>query len=123
VSISTGNNCLDALFTKERFDRLEQSDAAFLKWLCGQGQYWFTREMEVFGHDGIYKWDVYAAAALICPELFIENSVEISPDLESMKSGMLLGQGETFTVNLPLLKDSASYIEHVYDVYAQFATH
>ena len=121
IKIATGNICLDALFTKERFDRLERSDAPFLRWLCGQGQYWFKREMEVFGHDGIYKWDVYAAAALLHPELFRENMVEISPDPESMKTGTLLGKGDLRTVDVPVLIDSNAYMEHVYDAYAAFA--
>ena len=121
ISIATGNICLDALFSKERFDRLGQSDAPFLRWLCDQGQYWFRREKEIFGHGGIYKWDIYAAAALLYPELFNKNTVEISPDVQSMKTGMLLGQGEPRTVNLPILKDSTVYKEHVYEVYARFA--
>ena len=122
VKIATGNNCLDALFSKKRFDRMGQGDAPFLRWLCAQGQYWFRREKEAFGHDGIYKWDVYAAAALLYPELFNENTVEISPDMQSIKTGMLLGRGEPCTVNLPLLKDSKAYEEHVYEVYARFAS-
>ena len=121
IKIATGNLCLDALFTKDRFDQLAQSDLPFLHWLNEQGQYWFRREKGVFGHDGIYKWDVYAAAALIFPEMFQENIVEISPDLQSMTTGMLLGQGEKVKVDLPILKNSEAYIEHVYECYTRFA--
>ena len=121
IKIATGNVCLGAMFTKERFDLLGQSEAPFLQWLCSQGQYWFEREHEYFGHDGIYKWDIYAAAALLHPELFNMNIVEISPDIESVKSGMLLGNGTQRTVVIPTLKDSISYIEHVYNSYASFA--
>jgi len=121
IKIATGNACLGALFTKERFDRLEQSDSPFLRMLCSQGQYWFKRENEYFGHDGIYKWDVYAAAALLCPELFELTTVQISPDTESLKSGMLIGSGASRTVDIPVLKDSDEYIEHVYEAYARFA--
>jgi purine nucleosidase len=121
IKIATGNNCLDALFSKKRFDLMAQSATPFLRWLCEQGQYWFRRENEVFGHDGIYKWDVYAAAVLLYPELFHENITEISPDLQSMKTGMLLGQGEPRTVNLPTIKDSKAYEEHVYETYARFS--
>jgi len=121
INIATGNLCIDALFSKERFDRMRQSDTPFLRWLCDQGQYWFCREKEVFGHDGIYKWDVYAAAVLMYPELFHENIVEVSPDLQSMKTGMLLGQGDPCIINLPILKDSKAYEEHVYESYARFA--
>lgn len=121
IAIATGNLCLGALFSKERFDMLGQSDADFLRWISAQGQYWFRREKDVFGHDGIYKWDVYAAAALLCPEFFHQNTVEISPDLKSLETGMLLGQGEVRKASLPVLKDSLSYQEHVYQTYARFA--
>jgi len=121
IQIATGNRCLDAIFTKERFDQFALSEAPFLRWLHEQGQYWFNREKEVFGHDGIYKWDIYAAAAMLHPELFHENIVDISPDLESMKTGMLLGQGEKIKVGLPILKDSDAFIEHICDAYTRFA--
>ncbi|MCL1994336.1 MAG: nucleoside hydrolase [Spirochaetes bacterium] len=121
LKIATGNNCLDALFSKERFDKMEHSDEPFLRWLHSQGQYWFRRENEVFGHDGIYKWDIYAAAALLFPQMFHENIVEISPDLQSLESGFLLGQGGRKKAGLPILKDSISYIDHVYETYSRFA--
>ncbi|MCL2391249.1 MAG: nucleoside hydrolase [Oscillospiraceae bacterium] len=121
IKIATGNVCLDALFTKERFDKLKQNDASFLQWLCNQGQYWFAREKEYFGHDGIYKWDIYAAAAILHLELFNQNEVEISPDPESMKTGHLIGQGQRILVDIPTLKDSAGYIEHVYKCYDAFS--
>ncbi|MDR0501899.1 MAG: nucleoside hydrolase [Treponema sp.] len=121
INVATGNTCLNALFSKERFDKLSQSEYTFLRWLYEQGQYWFHRENEVFGHGGIYKWDVYAAAALLYPELFNKNVVEISPDLNSLKTGMLLGGGNRRTVNVPVVKDKKAYEEHVYEIYSIFA--
>ena len=120
IRVATGNICLSALFSKKRFDRLSQSESPFLRWLQVQGQYWFEREKDVFGHEGIYKWDVYAAAALLCPEFFEERKVEISPDERSMQTGMLLGQGERRTIILPAVKDSKAFEEHVYEAYAMF---
>lgn len=121
IRIATGNHCMDALFSKERFDRLGQSGSPFLRWMHGQAQYWFQREKEAFGHDGIYKWDVYAAACLLYPELFDENMTEISPDLQSLKDGLLAGNGETRRASLPVLKDAGEYQKHVYEMYARFA--
>ncbi|MCL2202291.1 MAG: nucleoside hydrolase [Oscillospiraceae bacterium] len=121
IKIATGNICLDALFTKERFDKLKDSSIPFLQWLCAQGQYWFEREKEYFGHDGIYKWDIYSVAVLTSPELFSSNEVHISPDEDSMKTGNLIGQGASFSVEIPVIKDVSSYIEHVYAAYENFA--
>jgi len=121
IKIATGNVCLDALFTKTRFCALNDSEVPFLRWLCVQGQYWFDRENTVFGHDGIYKWDIYATAALLHPELFESNSTIITPDEHSIKKGNLLGSGIAVTVDIPILKDADKYIEHVYKCYAKFA--
>ncbi|MCL2616203.1 MAG: nucleoside hydrolase [Defluviitaleaceae bacterium] len=121
VIIATGNVCLGALSTKARFDQMAQSEIPFLRWLNGQGQYWFERENNVYGLGGIYKWDVYAAAALLCPEFFDDRVVEISPDPQSMKSGMLMGQGKRRAVNMPVVKDSNAFEEHIYACYARFA--
>ena len=121
IKIATGNNCLGALFSKKRFDMLKTENAPFLNWLCKQGQYWFQREKEYFGHDGIYKWDVYAAAALLCPEYFDENTVTISPDPQSMEKGMLIGHGLSRRVMLPTIKNAAEFEKHVYDSYARFS--
>jgi len=121
IKIATGNNCLAALFTTERFGQLQTSDVPFLRWLHESGIYWFKRENEVFGNDGIYKWDVYAAAALLFPEMFDENIVEISPTPESMKTGMLLGGGTPKKVSLPQVKDSNAFMEHVYESYTAFS--
>jgi len=122
VKIATGNICLDALFTKIRFDELRQSENPFLLWLNSKGQYWFDREKEYFGHDGIYKWDIYAVAIILYPELFESNFVKISPDLESMKSGNLIGNGDTRTVDIPVIKNVSEYIENVYEAYERFAS-
>lgn len=121
IKIATGNNCLDALFLKKDFDVLKSSDQPFLQWLHGQAQYWFEREKDVFGHDGIYKWDIYAAAALLNPHLFEEQLTCITPDFESLKTGFLLGAGTACTVNLPKIKDVHQYVKHIYDTYDKFA--
>lgn len=121
IKIATGNNCLAALFTKASFDKLNSEGNAFLSWLYKEGQYWFKREKEVFKNEGIYKWDVYAAAVLINPDLFHDRLVAIAPDRDSLKTGFLLGEGEKRIVNLPEIKDPAVYIQHVYEAYKAFS--
>lgn len=120
IKIATGNNCLDALFTKEEFDKLSSEKNVFLNWLYKESQYWFQREKEVFKNDGIYKWDVYAAAVLIYPELFNDRFIAITPDRDSLKTGFLLGEGKKRIVNLPEIKKPKIYIQHVYNTYKAF---
>lgn len=119
IIIATGNTCLDGFFTRERFERLKEGNN-FERWLYENSLYWFHREKNVFENHGIYIWDILSAAALLNPELFIENSIEISPDEESMKTGLLLGKGKRRKVIIPKIKDIDTYIEHVYEQYKKF---
>ncbi|NLK42804.1 MAG: nucleoside hydrolase [Tissierellia bacterium] len=119
IIIATGNTCLDGFFTRERFEKLKAGND-FEKWLYRNSLYWFDREKCYFENHGIYIWDILAAAALLNPSLFIENMVEVSPDEESMKSGLLLGKGEKRKVVIPKIKDVDMYIEHVYEQFKTF---
>lgn len=119
IIIATGNTCLDGFFTRERFEKLKKGND-FEKWLYGQSQYWFDREKNVFDNHGIYIWDILSAAVLFNPDLFIENTLEINPDKESMKTGLLFGKGKTREVIIPKIKDIDKYIEHVYEQYKKF---
>lgn len=119
IIIATGNTCLDGFFTRERFERLKEGND-FERWLYDNSLYWFNREKCVFDNHGIYIWDVLAAAALLNPDLFIENLVEISPDEESMKKGLLFGEGKKKKVIIPKIKDVDEYIDHVYEQFKIF---
>src|SRR5699024_7425983 len=119
IIIATGNTCLDGFFTKERFERLREGND-FEKWLYHEGLYWFDREKDVFGNNGIYIWDILSAVALLNPHLIKEESIKISPDQESMKEGLLIGKGWTREITIPKIIDIDTYIEHVYEQYKIF---
>ena len=122
IKIATGNNCMDALFKKKDFDnKLDKSDNEFIRWLHDSSEYWFEREKNEFGHEGIYKWDVYAAAMLINPHLFRDCPTDISPDMESLKSGCLMGKGKKIKINLPHIINDTEYENHVYEMYDRFS--
>lgn len=114
--IGTGNTCLDGFFTRERFEELKEGND-FEKWLYKESLYWFDREKDVFDNHGIYIWDILSAAALLNPDLFIMETLEIAPDEESMKTGMLLGKGKKRKVIIPKIKNVDEYMEHVYGQY------
>ncbi|MBU5675733.1 nucleoside hydrolase [Alkaliphilus sp. MSJ-5] len=119
IIIATGNTCLDGFFTRERFNKLKEGND-FERWLFAESQYWFDREQKVFENKGIYIWDILAAAALLNPHLFIENTIDIAPDEEGMKKGLLLGKGKMRKVIIPKIRDIDEYIEHVYEQYKIF---
>ncbi|SHJ58367.1 purine nucleosidase [Hathewaya proteolytica DSM 3090] len=117
--IATGNTCLSCFFTIERFEKLKDG-SKFEKWLYHESVYWFEREKKVYKNKGIYIWDIIAAAAMLNPQLFIEENVEISPDKKSIKKGMLIGKGEKRKVIIPKIKNADEFIEHVYEQYKKF---
>ncbi len=119
IIIGTGNTCLDGFFTRERFEKLNEGND-FEKWLYNESLYWFHREKDVFDNHGIYIWDILSAAALLNPDLFIMETQEISPDGESMMTGMLLGKGKKRKIIIPKIKDIDGYTEHVYEQYKVF---
>lgn len=119
ISIATGNTCLDGFFTRERFEELKEGNK-FEQWLYKESIYWFEREKDVFSNDGIYIWDILAAAAILKPDLFEIEILEISPDRESMAKGQLLFKGEKREVKIPKIKDIDRYIEDVYKRYRVF---
>lgn len=119
IILATGNTCLDGFFTRERFKKLKEGND-FERWLYEQSQYWFDREKNVFENYGIYIWDILSAAALLNPDLFINNALDIAPDEDSMKKGMLFGKGKPREVIIPKIKDIDEYIEHVYEQYKIF---
>ena len=119
IIIATGNTCLDGFFARERFEKLREGNN-FERWLYDESQYWFYREKDVFENDGIYIWDIFPAAALLNPDLFIENILDISPDKDSIKKGLLTGNGRAKKVIVPRIKDIDKYIEHVYEQFKIF---
>ena len=119
ITIATGNTCLDGFFTRERFKKLKEGND-FEKWLYKEGRYWFDREEDVFDNHGIYIWDILAAVALLNPDLIIRNTLNISPDEESLKTGNLIGNGNVKQVIIPEIKNKHEYIEHVYEQFKKF---
>ena len=119
ISIATGNTCLDGFFTRERFDSLGEGND-FEKWLHSQSQYWFDREKDVFDNEGIYIWDIFSALVIYRKNLFDIEEVEISPDQESMKEGLLFGKGVKNLVKIPRIKDVEKYMEDIYSQYKKF---
>lgn len=119
IIIATGNTCLDGFFTKERFEKLKEGNS-FEKWLYGEGLYWIDREKCVFDNNGMYIWDILSAVALLNPQLIKKENIEISPDEESMKKGLLVGEGEPREITIPKIIDVDAYIEHVYEQYKIF---
>lgn len=118
IGIATGNNCLDAFFSREGYEtRLSHAPETIARYIHDKTAYWYEYNRNGFGLNGFYNWDVVSAAYLVNQELFKSNETIITPDTDSLKSGFLLGNGEKLTVSLPKIRDSRRFEEHVYQTY------
>ena len=119
VAVATGNNCLSTLFSRKGSeDRLKASEHKIGRYIHEKTSYWYDY-MKNWGVDGTIKWDVVAAAYLLSEQFFNENSSQISPDIDSLKTGLLIGKGETISVKLPVVLDPREFEEAVYQAYLQ----
>ena len=63
---------------------------------------WFDYNMDHYGIDGAYNWDVYSAVYLVHPELFEDQYCEMTLSKEDLERGYLrISQNGTNVVNLP----------------------
>ncbi|MEW6623385.1 MAG: nucleoside hydrolase [Bacillota bacterium] len=118
VSVITGNNCLDAFFTKKDFEeRLLATDNASAKYIVNKCLYWFKNMMSIFNINGFHNWDVVAAAYVTEPSLFNDNLHYITPDLTNLETGLLsLDSEDAFPcqINLPTIDSLEKFTEDVY---------
>lgn len=119
LTIATGNTCLDGIFKRDRFEKLKEGNN-FENWLYHNSIYWFDREKEVFKNHGIYIWDILAASALLSPELFENIKTIITPDIHSLQSGKLIGNGQGKQITIPKIKNYHHYIEQVYQSFKMY---
>ncbi len=117
LSIATANHCLDVLFSTEEVKRRIVGPYGLRAWLHGHIAAWFDLMQRQYGGGGTYKWDVLAAAQLLEPEWFYDAAGDISPSLQSLQSGGLLGEGPPLRVRLPRVKNPEAFKEHVYSCY------
>lgn len=136
VSVITGNNCLNVLFTKqeyrERFSGTENRAAAYI---MEKTDDWFRYNDEDYGIQGFYNWDVTAAAYLMHPELFADNMKCLRVSGQDLETGYLRmdgdgaadqtairtenqttaqSAGERCTCNLPVIRDGAAFKDNIY---------
>jgi purine nucleosidase len=118
LAITTGNNCLRAPTKRtNHIRRLKASSNPIAVYLLENTAYWFDHEEEWGMGDGIYKWDVLAAAYMAEAGLFYADTVQIKPDMQSMCIGSLMGSGKNISVTLPVVKDPEAIEDAIYSAY------
>lgn len=119
IYISTGNTCLNSYLTFDDFQKFSKK-GSFENWLYTNSKYWLDREKEKFNSKQIYLWDVFAASSLIDKRLFDFDDIEISPSLESLKTGLLIADGKKIRVKIPRLKNNRDFIKTVLHAFSRF---
>ena len=118
ISIATAHNCLASYFKKTEFlDFADKNPGPLADFLKGELEYWYDLHDSYWNLDGIVNWDVMAAVQLLHPEYFDLNETEISPDEETFDKGMLVGKGPAVKACLPVIRNRAEYVQHVYSRY------
>ena len=119
VSVITGNNCLKVLVTREDYDReLNDYNNPIVPYIKDKVDYWFDYNLEKFGINGTYNWDVTAATYLMKPEFFKDDIYKMNLSVNDLKRGYLYidDKGETI-INLPMIDNEELYNKNIYDTW------
>lgn len=119
VSVITGNNCLKVLVTREDYER-ELSDYSnpIVAYIKNSTDYWFDYNLNKFGINGTYNWDVTAASYLMNPQFFEDNICKIKLSVEDLQKGFLnINEDNNCILNLPIIDDEKLYNKDIYDTW------
>lgn len=120
VATMTGNNCLKVLFTRDEYcRRLTDESNPAVRFILEKTGYWFDDNINNYGIQGFYNWDVASAVYLMHPELFAENPTALALSEQDLQRGFLRkadeGQAANCTVYLPEIQDEAGFRNTVYE--------
>lgn len=118
LSVITGNNCLDALFTKDEYrERLFENSSLTAKYIKEKTDYWFNDNEIDYGIDGFYNWDVIAAVYLMNPKLFTDNEIIFDLSKEDLQKEYLRKSTSGFKINLPKISIEEDLKDNIYSTW------
>ena len=124
ISILTGNNTLEPSYLpKEEFVEKMCSGSASGRYIAEKCGYRFDDKAVRDGDAASYCWDVVATVYLLHPELFTEDPTHCFITECGMYSGWLApteAADDTVLLNLPRVKDLATYREEMYSGWLDF---
>lgn len=96
VTVISGNLCLQALLTQDRFDHLLQKldstagpEAGLASYLREKILPWFAWTEALYGLPGFHAWDATAALYLSHRDLFESQALRLRSSLKDLKTGLL----------------------------------
>lgn len=116
VATVTGNECLKILFRAEEYrEKILKLNTRKAEFIYNSIIGWFDYNMDYYGIDGAYNWDVYPAVYLVHPELFEDQYCEMDLSKEDLKRGYLrISRNGTNVVNLPKFVKSDEIRREIY---------
>lgn len=119
VSVITGNNCLKVLVTREDYEK-ELSDYSnpIVSYIKDKVDYWFDYNLDNYGINGTYNWDVTAAVYLMKPELFKDDRYKMKISVKDLETGFLRASNDyNCELNLPIIDKVELYNKDIYDTW------
>ena len=114
VQIATAQNSLRSYYPKEGCLRtLRERGGALGAYLERHIAYWFEVYEQNWNLSGFVNWDVMAAVQLLHPEFVVPLEAKITPTEESLRCGMLCGEGDEVAVLLPVIEAQEAYFRHI----------
>ncbi|MBG9980267.1 nucleoside hydrolase [Facklamia sp. DSM 111018] len=93
VSIMTGNNCLDLLFTRADYEQAFLGNTSKIAQLIQKySDPWFVDNELEYGIKGFYNWDSLAAAYLVDPDYFVDEWQDFTISINSLSKGSLIAE-------------------------------
>jgi purine nucleosidase len=124
ISILTGNNTLEPSYLpKEEFIQKMCSGSPSGRYIAEKCGYRFDDKAVTDGDAASYCWDVVATVYLLHPELFTDYPTDCFITERGMYSGWLAPSdpaADTVVLNLPRVKDLATYREEMYSGWLDF---
>lgn len=122
VAVITGNNCLKVLFTRAEYEKeLSDENLSIVRFINKETDYWFDNNMDDYGIQGYYNWDVIAAAYMMHPELFLTEKKDFTLSVEDLKTGKLTASGEEKEKNcsfeVPVIGEETAFCRNIYSTW------
>ncbi|MDO5457665.1 MAG: nucleoside hydrolase [Atopococcus tabaci] len=130
VSIMTGNNCLDLLFTRQQYEEMfAGAEGEIAQMIQKYSDPWFRDNNIEYGIKGFYNWDTLAAAYLVNPDFFDDHIDNYRISINSLSTGSLLAEDHDPTsyvtskpiqeveLNLPKIAQKENLKEHIYQTW------
>lgn len=120
ISTMTGNNCLKVLFTRDEYKKnLTDNKNPAVRFIKENTDYWFDDNLNDYGIQGFYNWDVTSAVYLIHPEIFDKCTTKLCLSETDLKTGYLKKSNDASNakINLPEIANTDYFRKTIYSTW------